>query len=473
MRRKSHAIALMLLLSFSSISYASATTDERTLRREVVVLVAEFTDARFSRSMQDVESLLSDVELVFTQASSDKLRVDATLIPTKYVLRNTFSYYNRDGFDNDVFLQDLISLADKEVDFHGKWVLVVHAGEANPTGSAINSQMRTPTDETIRGTARIDSTLFTAAAVHELAHIFGYLPDLYDRFMRLGMNGKQFMNDVYYYELDIMASKTHGGFSSYSKMKLWWTCENVFTVKPGEDRTVTIFPVDSCADNQICAVKIPVDNVRYYLVEAREVVDEFSSILHPGFEGVIVSYVDESIPTGSGPVRLMSINGYLTQYAEAYVAEDDVLFASPEHNFVVSAIDTKDEYTIRIAPLENMIYHDPVEVKIRVTDDLNTPMENIPIDVTKDGFLVGRLRSDQHGVATFAAFNPGEYVLAAGDCFRCPDTLMLYFNPEQENEIHIAIGGFMSQILVILVAVIAAGGLMAGIIIKRNGNRSR
>ncbi|MFQ5941906.1 MAG: hypothetical protein ACE5KA_09445, partial [Nitrososphaerales archaeon] len=352
---KSQALITLLCL-FTSISFVPAFCQQETVEEHLIVLLAEFPDRKLGKNADDIKLVLDEVDTLFEEASFNKLSLNSTVMPTKYMMPNTLAHYDKSSFDNTQFFRDLITMADRDINFHDSWLLVYHAGDTSPTGNAIHRQAITDDDEIIRGFARVDSTTRSIpVTLHELAHLFGNLPDLYDRSRPVGDITNQYQSDIFYYDLDIMGAKTHGGFSAYSRIKLGWFDDNVLVVKPGEDKRVMLTPVESCNDG-ICAVQIPVNDERYYLIESREIISKQDQALQPKFEGITITYVDESIPSGRGPVKLLNINGYSTQFIEKHAYNTDSLFISPDHGFMLTI---EDDNTIRIKPAENVSYYTP------------------------------------------------------------------------------------------------------------------
>jgi len=473
MNKNKMLIGFLCLLVTTNYAVPAFGQEQKNIEQNVIVLLAEFPDSKFPSTVEAIERLVfEDVDDIFREASSQKVSIKGGVIPTTYIMPNTLSYYDREDFDNARFLNDLIPMADKDLNFDNSWVLVYHAGKTRPTGNAIQRQGITGDGDMIFGFARIDSTFSPGITVHELAHLFGMLPDLYDTSSPVDTIRNHYQSDRFYYDLDIMAAKTHGGFSAYSKIKLGWIDEHVIEVKPGQNKIVTLTTVDSCSRG-ICAVKVPIDDGRYYLIEAREIIEEQNPVLQPKFEGVVVSYVDETTPSGHGPVRLLNINGYSTQFVERHTYDTDSLFVSPEHDFKVTLL-SNDDYRIRIGPVESISYHTPHEVKITVKDFLNRPQDGISIDISKEDYTVMRLRTDNDGVARFNALQPGLYGITLNDCFRCiasePTALI---DPNKDSEIQLTINTFIFQVAVILVVIIIAGSIIALLLMRKHEHNAR
>lgn len=92
------------------------------------------------------------------------------------------------------------------------------------------------------------------------------------------------------------------GMTSFTKIRLGWIRPNqIKTVNKGEFQKILLAPLEKGGENTI-VVHLPLGQQRYYLVENRQ---------HEGVdkclptEGVLILKVDERIPDGHGPVKIM------------------------------------------------------------------------------------------------------------------------------------------------------------------------
>ena len=96
------------------------------------------------------------------------------------------------------------------------------------------------------------------------------------------------------------------GLSSFSKLRLGWIYPGqIITVEPGQSRNVLLGPLwDGYAETLV--VRLPLDHsCCYYLIENRQRkgVDRYLPS-----EGVLILKVDETIPEGNGPVKVVNAN---------------------------------------------------------------------------------------------------------------------------------------------------------------------
>jgi hypothetical protein len=98
------------------------------------------------------------------------------------------------------------------------------------------------------------------------------------------------------------------GLSSWTKIRLnWMDPAKIAVVKPGENREVLLGPLED-GTSETLAVKIPLSETTYYLVENRQPIG-FDKYL-PG-SGVLIMYCDDRIPEcryGKSPVKLVNAN---------------------------------------------------------------------------------------------------------------------------------------------------------------------
>jgi len=111
------------------------------------------------------------------------------------------------------------------------------------------------------------------------------------------------------------------GVSSFTKLRLGWidpgqTC----TVEPGQSRTVFLGPLwDGHAETLV--IRLPLDqSCCYYLIENRQRkgVDR-----HLPSEGILILKVDETIPEGCGPVRVVNAHPTTSFFQKAPFGEGE------------------------------------------------------------------------------------------------------------------------------------------------------
>ncbi|MGD2185632.1 MAG: hypothetical protein PVI71_05875 [Desulfobacterales bacterium] len=134
------------------------------------------------------------------------------------------------------------------------------------------------------------------------------------------------------------------GLSSFNRLRLGWidpgqTC----TVQPGQSRTVLLGPLwDGHAETLV--IRLPLDHsCCYYLIENRQRkgVDRYLPS-----EGVLILKVDETIPEGNGPVRVVSAHPMSSFFRNAPFKEGEE-FRDQENGILVKVL-SKDDSGYRL-----------------------------------------------------------------------------------------------------------------------------
>lgn len=186
---------------------------------------------------------------------------------------------------------------------------------------------------------------------HEMGHVLG-LPDLYDSSNDGGPTTR------WTGPWDLMASTDgpgHAYFAWHRWMLGWANDAQITCVPPGEERTVSLSPVQSDGPTLLAAVRL--DAARVLTVESRRAEKWDAGIPR---EGVLVSTVDVSRTTGDGPIQ--------------------VEFADGRHP------DVRDETTLRDAPL-------------RAGDSYTDATTGVSVHVDSTGADVDTVRVDASSIA--------------------------------------------------------------------------
>ncbi len=91
------------------------------------------------------------------------------------------------------------------------------------------------------------------------------------------------------------------GLSSFIRIRLGWiTPDRVVQVRPGETRKVLLWPL--AEQGKVLAVKIPLANGQYYLVENRQPIEYDKGLPD---SGILIVKVNPSAVEGTGTARIM------------------------------------------------------------------------------------------------------------------------------------------------------------------------
>jgi len=281
----------------------------------VIVIAVEFQDLRHKRPLSEIQQLVfKDLAQYWEDVSYGKVTLTGDVVGWVTAARPYSYYLASDSPETRLSLVlDAVNQADGQVDF-GKYayVMVVHAGQDQAyTGSrndlgTVASIGAVPVT-TQEGSISVGVTLLAefdplGPYAHEMGHNFG-LPDLWNYAI---LNSACKYCDNYVGEFDVMA---HGFWANngstpvqpsvWSKLQLGWISDSqVLTAAKGMTNA-TLKPLD--APDGLKAVKFPITDSTYYLVEVRHRVG-WDRYLPD--EGVIVYYVDMNRGSGSGPVRV-------------------------------------------------------------------------------------------------------------------------------------------------------------------------
>jgi len=99
------------------------------------------------------------------------------------------------------------------------------------------------------------------------------------------------------------------GISSWTKMRLnWLEPSKIKIVRPGEKTEFILGPLED-GSSEILAAKIPISENTYYLIENRQPIGVFDSVLPQN--GVLIMFANDNIAEcrhGAAPVKLINAN---------------------------------------------------------------------------------------------------------------------------------------------------------------------
>jgi len=141
------------------------------------------------------------------------------------------------------------------------------------------------------------------------------------------------------------------GLSSWTKLRLGWLDPaKVKVVLPGQEAEVLLGPLED-GSSKVLAVKIPVSETTYYLIENRQPIG-FDAVL-PG-SGVLIMHADDRVAEcrfGRAPVKLMNANPAVPHLeGAAFDAEARNLFEDRQNKITVRILEkTAGSYKILVA----------------------------------------------------------------------------------------------------------------------------
>ncbi len=320
---------------------AEPVEQESTAEKGLVILV-EYPDAKHTIGREFAQGRFSELDSYVREMSYGKAGIDVDVTERWYEMPHPVSYYKISPRNLEVdkskvesLIQDSLDAADEDADLTKYYFIAIFmsarreeygmiglCGYPGMLGWEADKIPETKSGKVIKGGVAIFSyqahlgTLF-----HDIAHIMGgvqngrrMVPCLYDHDLQAtpGPLRESFITAIinmgfwdpmscHYYEWDLPPP----GISSWTKMRLNWIDQSkIQIVKPGEAKELQLGPLEDSASD-ILAVKIPLSETTYYLIENRQPIG-FDRYL-PG-SGVLVMYADDKIAEcrhGEAPVKLI------------------------------------------------------------------------------------------------------------------------------------------------------------------------
>ena len=283
-----------------------------TGKQSVLALLVEFSDIKHRISREEISrTIFQEMSAYFKEISFNQISIAGDTTDWIGLPRSAGSYnisgWGSSDINRRAFEEEAVRAADDVVDYSRyNLVFIVTTGRYHETVWAYSAQrmIRTRDNMTIeRITVQTEDTPWGTFA-HEFGHALG-LPDLYD-YRTAARPGVYLEAAIYVGPYGLMSrSVDRPHMLGWSKLTLGWIpSRNVQIVGPGEDISVRINRLESLSDG-IMLVKIPLSPKQYYLVEVRDRTGYDSALPETG---VLVTFVDEMIEGGNGPVRLVDAN---------------------------------------------------------------------------------------------------------------------------------------------------------------------
>jgi hypothetical protein len=357
------AYTLFWLTVFPVAAKASSETGKPveptcTVKRGLIILV-EFPDVKHSVERAYVEDrFFTKLNNYVKEMSYNKVCIGGDITKKWYRMPDSISRYKISPRNIEVdksrvekLIRDALNAVDSEVDFSrydftalflgAKWDEYGMVGLCGYPGmlgwSAGTAEiLKTKSGQKVPGGVAIFcyqahiGTLF-----HDIAHILGGVREVKNKFFLV--KGKEQVRNVpclYDHDLqgkpgpvrevfvdstinmgfwDVMSCHYYKrgqpppGISSWTKLRLGWLDPaKVREVKPGETWEGMLGPLED-GNSQNLAIKIPLAESTYYLIENRQPLGNFDKIL-PG-SGVLIMYADDTVAEcrkGEAPVKLIN-----------------------------------------------------------------------------------------------------------------------------------------------------------------------
>lgn len=327
-------------------------------RWSILALLVEFPDVRHSTGREEISRMIfRDVDAYFRDISYNQISIAGDATDWIMLPRSAASYdisrWGSPGENRRAFERDAIKTADGIVDYSRyNVVFVIAAGRGTVWAYSTGAMIRTNDDVTVEGiTIQTEYTAWGTFA-HEFGHQLG-LPDLYD-YTVAARPGVYLEAAIHVGPYCLMSRSTERpSMLAWCRLTLGWvSASKVQTAQPGDVKTVKIHHLGTCS-NETVLLKIQLAAKRYYLVEVRELAG-YDSVLPNG--GVIITFVDELVESGNGPVRLRDANQATKSFEDAPFdlgSGKNSLFIDRERGIGVVVLQkTGDGYLIHVTKAE-------------------------------------------------------------------------------------------------------------------------
>ena len=357
-------VIAVLLLPLTGVSGNETTgavgqSETRSVEHILVILV-EFPDVQHEVERDFVQYRFStQLNNYIKEMSYNMVSLSVDVTKRWYTMPESIDHYRISSRNLDVdrsrveaLIADALNAVDKEVDFshyslaaiymgakvadYGMVGLCGYPGMLGWSAAGFHQQpvmlgpstvdaLRTKSGQQVQGGVAIfSSQAHPGTLFHDIAHILGgveggerMVPCLYDHDIqaRPGPMRESFVKSIinmgfwdtmscHFYKRELPPP----GISSWTRIRLGWLDRSrIKVVKPGRDTEVVLGPLED-GSSEILAIKIPLSDHTYYLIENRQPLG-FDRYL-PG-SGILIMYADDRIHEcrhGDAPVRLMNAN---------------------------------------------------------------------------------------------------------------------------------------------------------------------
>ena len=358
--------------------------------KQGIVLLVEFHDVGHSVNRSYVQKRFSSELNDYVRAMSyGKACIAADVTERWYRMPGPISDYRISPRNLEVdkarvmrLIRDTLDAADKDVDFsrysfaaifmgakREEYGMIGLCGYPGMLGWGTGEILRTKRGQTINGGIAIFSyqahlgTLF-----HDVAHILGgvregkrVMPCLYDHDLqaRPGPIREVFLAAIVNMGLwDPMSCHFYKwgepppGMCAWTKLRMnWIDPSKIRVVRKGERADLTLGPLAD-GESGVLAVKIPLSDATYYLIENRQPIG-FDQQL-PG-SGILISYADDRVPEcrhGAAPVKLVDADPKRPYLAgAAFDVGKRTSFVDEKNGLGIEIVERiGNSYRIRITP---------------------------------------------------------------------------------------------------------------------------
>lgn len=392
---KQNKILISILLTFlitHTIAFARKLP-EKSLRGAIekgLIILVEFPDVKHQVNRNFVEERFSKgLDSYVQEMSYHQVSLEIDVTKKWYRMPHAISQYKISSRNLEVdksrvrkLIDDVLNAADKQIDFSqysfvaifmgaqlGDYGMIGLCGYPGMLGWSTDNVLKTKSGEIVKGVAIFSFQAHLGTLFHDIAHILGgvkhgkrMIPCLYDHDLQAkpGPMRETFVDAIinmgfwdpmscHFYKRALAPP----GISSWTKMRLGWLDPaKIKVVQPSETAAIMLGPLEDGA-SPILAVKIPLSETSYYLIENRQPIGFDKNL--PGC-GILIMYADDTIAEcrhGKAPVKLIDANPSVPHLEGAtFDIGKKTIFQDEKHNLKVQLVEKiADAYKILISPL--------------------------------------------------------------------------------------------------------------------------
>lgn len=380
----------ILFLVIASLASAESSQNTRSVEKGIVILV-NFPGLKQDLSRSSVETRFGQhLNNYVRQMSYNKVSLNIDVTERCYAMPQPIGQYRISSRNLEVdksrvrkLIDDALAAADKDVDFSRYSFTVIFmaarlkdygmiglCGYPGMLGWGTAKQLKTKSGQLVRGGVAIFSFQAHLGTIfHDIAHVLGgvqggkrMVPCLYDHDLQAkpGPMRDTFVDatinmgfwdpmSCHFYQRNLPPP----GNCSWTKLRLNWIAPSkIKVVKPGQTAEVVLGPLEQGA-SQVLAVKIPITESTYYLIENRQPIGFDKNL--PGTE-VLIMLADDRIAEcrhGKAPVKLLPADPSVPHLeGAAYDTGKKSSFEDRENKFRIRVKDkVQGSYKISTTPL--------------------------------------------------------------------------------------------------------------------------
>ena len=291
-----------------------------------VVVMVDFPDSPSTMTPQDAFAKISGSTETFKEVSYGKLNYEFHPQYKWYRMSKPSTAYaplNKSFLTHREYITEALTLADPDVDFASADSFIVLAnpdakglGYSGPAFSPLIGSGVTFDNHYLGNGATSAADLLGWGSIwlnHEITHTMGMV-DLYsfkDDPAAEVSGGFRFTGDFSYMGLSSFGS-TAPGLLGWERWVLGWLDDDQVICDTSSVLTQTITPIENAGGNKL--IVIPISQTKAVIVESRRPIGLDSKLVKPG---ALVYFVDSSIQSGLGPVKVFPQVSSDPQYLKA------------------------------------------------------------------------------------------------------------------------------------------------------------